>query len=102
MALAAASSGSVRQVDVSEDVELQARVEMSKRHERGFSRTRSDTPSFRSQASRTAFVVRLSLAWESLLALFWCRCQWKMWRECLGGRLLTAVCCAFHRKLSAR
>ena len=85
MALAAASSGSVRQVDVSEDVELQARVEMSKRHERGFSRTRSDTPSCASQASRTAFVVRLSLAWESLLALFWCRCQWKMWQGCFGG-----------------
>lgn len=75
MALAAASSGAVRQVEVLEVVELQARVAMSKVHERGFPRTRSDTPSFRSQASRTAFVVRLSLAWDSLLALSWCGYQ---------------------------
>ena len=75
MALAAASSGSVRQVEVLEVVELQARMAMSKVQERGFSRTRSDTPSWRSQASRMAFVVRLSLAWDSLLALFWCGCQ---------------------------
>lgn len=74
MDLAAASSGAVRQVEVLEVVELQARVEMSKAHERGFSRTRSDTPSWRSQASRTAFVVRLSLDCDSLLALSWWRC----------------------------
>jgi hypothetical protein len=72
MAFAAASSGAVRQVEVLEAVvvELQARVEMSKVHERGFSRTRSDTPSLESQASRTAVVMRLSLVWGSLLALF--------------------------------
>lgn len=75
MVLAAVSSGAVRQVEVSlEVVELQARVEMSKVHVRGFWRTRSGTLSSRSQASRTAFVVRLSLDWESLLALFWGRC----------------------------
>lgn len=47
MDLAAASSASVRQVEVLElgVVELQARVEMSKVQARGFSRTRSDTPS---------------------------------------------------------
>jgi hypothetical protein len=44
-------------------------VEMSKVQERGFSRTRSGTASLRSQASSTARVVRLSFAWESLLAL---------------------------------
>ena len=70
MDLAATSSGSVRQVEVLEIVELQARVAMSKVHERGFSRTRSEMPLWRSQASRTAFVVRSSLAWDSLLALF--------------------------------
>jgi hypothetical protein len=76
MAFAAASSGAVRQVEVFvEEVEdLQARVEMSKVQERGFSRTRSETPSCRSQALRTADVVRLSLDWESLLELVWGRC----------------------------
>ena len=59
----------MRQVELLVVVELQARVAMSKVHDNGFSRTRSATPSFRSQASRTAFVVRLSLAWDSLLAL---------------------------------
>ena len=63
------SSEGVRQVEVSVEVELQARVVMSKVQESGFSRTRSATPSCRSQASRMALVVRLSLAWESLLAL---------------------------------
>jgi hypothetical protein len=62
MDLAAASSGSVRQFEVLEALESHARVAMSNVHDRGFSRTRSDTPSFRSQASRTALVVRLSLA----------------------------------------
>lgn len=76
MAFAAASSGTVRQVEVLlEFVELQAKVAMSKVHDRGFSRTRSGTLSCWSQASRTALVVRLSLAWESLLALFWGGCQ---------------------------
>ena len=75
MDLAAASSGSVRQVELLVVVELQARVAMSKAHERGVSRTRSVTPSLESQASRTAFVMRLSLGWDSLLALFWCKCQ---------------------------
>ena len=76
MAFAAASSGAVRQVEVLvEVVELQASVAMSKVHERGFSRTRSGTLSCRSQASRMALVVRLSLAWENLLALFWGGCQ---------------------------
>jgi hypothetical protein len=74
MALAATSSGPVRQVEVSEEVEeSHARVEMSKVQERGFSRTRSETPSCRSQALRTAAVVRLSLDWESLLRLVWWR-----------------------------
>jgi hypothetical protein len=62
MDLAAASSASVRQVELLVLVELQARVAMSKVHDRGFSRTLSATPSFISQASSTAFVVRLSLA----------------------------------------
>jgi len=62
MDLAAASSASVRQVELLILVELQARVVMSKAHDRGFSRTLSATPSFKSQASSTAFVVRLSLA----------------------------------------
>lgn len=76
MAFAAASSGAVRQVEVLlEFVELQAKVAMSKAHERGFSRTRSGTLSCWSQASRTALVMKLSLAWESLLALFWGGCQ---------------------------
>lgn len=77
MDLAAASSGAVRQVEVLVlgVVELQAKVAMSKMHERGFSRTRSGTLSCWSQASRTALVVRFSLAWESLLALFWGGCQ---------------------------
>ena len=75
MILAAASSGGVRQVEVLlEVVELQARAAMSKVHDRGVSRTRSATLSLRSQASRMAFVVRLSLAWDSLLALLWCGC----------------------------
>ena len=78
MDLAAASSGPVRQVEVLlllGVVELQAKVVMSKVHARGFSRTRSGTRSCWSQASRAALVVRLSLAWESLLALFWGGCQ---------------------------
>jgi len=70
MDLAAASSGAVRQVEVLKIVELQDRVAMSKVHERGFSRTRSVTPSLESQASRMAVVMRLSLGWDSLLALF--------------------------------
>lgn len=70
MDLAAASSGAVRQVELLV-LDLQARVVMSKVHDSGFSRMRSATPSFESQASRMAFVVRLSLAWESLLALFY-------------------------------
>jgi hypothetical protein len=69
--LVAASSVGVRQVDVLALVELQARVAMSKVQDRGFSRTRSDTPSCESQALRTAFVVRFSFAWESLLELVW-------------------------------
>ena len=69
--MAAVSSSWVRQAEALVLVELQARVAMSKVHANGFSRTRSATPSFKSQASRMAFVVRLSLAWDSLLALFW-------------------------------
>lgn len=75
MDLNAVSSAGVRQIEVSVVVGLQASVVMSKVQERGFSRTRSATPSFRSQASRMAFVVRLSLAWESLLALGCACCQ---------------------------
>lgn len=103
MAFAAASSGAVRQVEVLlEFVELQAKVAMSKAHERGV---------FEDAVGDVIVLVAgvedgVGDEVEFGLGKFACvvlgRMSVRVWRGCLHGRLLTAVRCAFHRKLNAR
>jgi hypothetical protein len=63
MASAPESWASVRQVPVLVEEELQARLLMSKLQSRGFSMSRSATPSSVSHSSRTADVITFRVDW---------------------------------------
>ena len=62
------SSVAIVEVEVEVEVLLQARESMLKSQARGFSMSRSATPSRVSQALRTALVVKLRRAWVRLVA----------------------------------
>lgn len=68
MALKAEIWAGVRHSALLELVSGHARESMEKSHWRGFSMSRSVTPSMLSQASRTALVVKLRMDWVRFLA----------------------------------